>query len=199
MSAPDPRCAQLSELSQVAYRLGLAFGGEAERAQELARKIEYFQLFERCFFAVRVSTALQLRLRQAAAPRRETAEGGELADPPERERRERDADCDYDRDRERDRETERASLPLLLKTLGGVAADAAKLPGPPPAALATLRELLAQVTAPTAPAVRSQRPAGALRARLTGSAAAAMATPTPPRNAPHVGLPVRRATGPPRP
>lgn len=62
MTAADPRCAMLSELSQCAYRLGLAFGHEAERAEDAARRLEYFRLFDRCFFAVRVATALELRL-----------------------------------------------------------------------------------------------------------------------------------------
>ena len=54
----------LAEMSACAYRLGMSFGRQAEAAQETSRKLEMFRLFERCFFAVRVATALQLRLRR---------------------------------------------------------------------------------------------------------------------------------------
>ncbi|HET6970310.1 MAG TPA: hypothetical protein VFH92_04230, partial [Phenylobacterium sp.] len=73
MSAADPRCERLSELSQCAYRLGLVFGAKAEQATDAAQQIEYFNLFDRCFFSVRVATALELRLRQAPAAPREAA------------------------------------------------------------------------------------------------------------------------------
>ena len=87
MTIADPRSDMLSELSQCAYRLGLAFGHEAERAEDTARKLEYFRLFDRCFFAVRVATALELRLRRAptAAWGEAFAERDDLderADPP---------------------------------------------------------------------------------------------------------------------
>jgi hypothetical protein len=193
MSAADPCSERLSELSECAYRLGLAFGAEAERAGDHTRKIEYFELFERCFFSVRVATALQLRLRreQRAEPLtdRETLDAVAEREPSERE--------DFDRDpRERDREAdrERASLPVLLKTLRGVADAAATLPGPEPAALPTLRELLAHA----APQPSTQaRPPGVLRARLAGSATAPALAPT---SLARSGLspPPRRATGPPR-
>ena len=195
MSAPDPRSERLFELSECAYRLGLAFGAEAERAEDRARKIEYFELFERCFFSVRVATALELRLRrpQAAEP---LTDREALADPAEREEIDRE---ELDRDpRERDREAdrERASLPLLLKTLGGVAADAAALPGPEPAALLTLRELLAHAASP--PSTPARAP-GALRARLAGSATGPSFTPaSPARAGSALSPPLRRATGPPR-
>jgi hypothetical protein len=202
MPTLDPRIERLSELSEAAYRLGLAFGAEAERAAEVSRKVEFFQLFERCFFAVRMATALELRLTHApaTASRREVGDRERLerADPPERERTERDADRDADRDRDRDREVERASLPVLLKTLRGVAADAAALPGPEPAALPTLRELLAEMAAPTAPAAAQPAIGGRLRARLTGSAAPAvtiLARPLP--NPGQAASRPRRSTGPP--
>ena len=54
-------------MSRCAYRLGLEFGREAERTEDLAGKLEYFRLFDRCFFSVRVTTALELRLRRSPA------------------------------------------------------------------------------------------------------------------------------------
>jgi hypothetical protein len=201
----------LAEMSACAWRLGMAFGREAEREEDARRKLEMFQLFDRCFFAVRVATALQLRLRREAwaAPAREPAndaedlrereplDAGRLdagrpePDAPGRER--------LDADRDRDRETERASLPVLLTTLTGVAADAAALPGRKPAALPTLQELLARASAQPAP--KSKPGAPPLRDRLAGSAVAVMAPPRAQVSpSPTLGprLPVRRATGPPR-
>lgn len=203
MSATDPRSERLSELSQCAYRLGLAFGAEAERAEDVTRKLEYFELFERCFFSVRVATALELRLRrdQRAEP---VSDREALSDPAEREEVEREPSEreESDRDpRERDREDdrERASLPVLLKTLGGVAADAAALPGPEPAALLTLRELLAHAASSpsTSPPSSPARPPGALRVRLAGSAMVPNPTSLP-RAGSALSSPLRRATGPPR-
>ena len=208
MTAADPRCARLSELSECAYRLGLVFGREAEQAEDTARKLEYFRLFDRCFFSVRVAIALELRLERTAAmaPGEALAERDDLddrADPSEGERADSDTRLERERfeaerDRDRERETEPASLPVLLRTLDGVAADAAALPGPEPAALPTLRELLAHV-APETPATPPPRPPGTdLRARLAGSAATVtlQLAPRPARSA--AGLVVRRATGPPR-
>jgi len=80
-------------------------------------------------------------------------------------------------DGDRDREGERASLPLLMKTLRGVAADAAALPGPAPA----------------------KRPAP-LRLRLSGAAVLTMPPPRagPVSNAFATQAPrPRAATGPP--
>ena len=205
MTAVDPRLAMLSELSACAYRLGLVFSGEAERARDTARQREYFQLFDRCFFSVRVAIALELRLAHAPAERRaadlrqDPGDREDLADrgdPSEADRPERDGDT-LERERDRDRETESASLPVLLRTLHGIAADAAALPGPEPAALPTLRELLAHV-APSPPA-RAPPPKAGLRARLAGSGAvtAFKLAPSPPL--PLGGAPaLRRATGPPR-
>ncbi|MBX3486258.1 hypothetical protein, partial [Phenylobacterium sp.] len=129
MNADDPRSRQLDELQQVATRLGLAFGREAEAAETPAERVALFNLFDRCFFSVRVSIALQLRLRREArrqdredaredrdAPETEREEALERAEAPER--------LDYT-ERDRDREAERASLPLLLDTLDGVVSGAA--------------------------------------------------------------------------
>jgi hypothetical protein len=207
MTAADPHCAMLSELSQCAYRLGVAFGGEAERAEDAARRLEYFRLFDRCFFAVRVATALELRLLRAPAARPEgiperRAEREDLRDrndPSEVERLDCDADTERD-ERDRDREREPASLPVLLRTLDGVAADAAALPGLEPAALPTLRELLAHVTSDPRPAPpQTPKVAASLRARLTGSATTSALTLAPPRPSGFGGaFGPRRATGPPR-
>jgi len=193
MSAPDPRSERLSELSECAYRLGLAFGAQAERAEDHARKIEYFELFERCFFSVRVATALELRLRREPRaellPEREAEREQIEREPSERE------DLDLEpRERDREADRERASLPVLLKTLGGVVAHATAMPGPEPAALLTLRELLAHAASAPAPATR---PPGALRARLAGSATVPIPQPTSPGRA-GLSPPLRRATGPPR-
>ena len=220
MNAADPRCAMLSELSRCAYRLGLAFGREAEAAEDFARKLEYFRLFDRCFFSVRVSIALELRLgRGSAAPGEAVGEAvserddfSDRADPPEPERpdsdpnleRERLGDAE-ERDRDRDREVEPASLPVLLRTLDEIVADAAALPGPEPAALPTLRELLAHMTParPQSASASAWAPAPAaragLRTRLAAGAAIAVTVPKAPRSATLAGgLAVRRATGPPR-
>ena len=193
-TAATPSSQMLDALTQCAYRLGLAFGAEAEREMMLARGLECFQLFDRCFFSVRVAMGLQLRLGQAGpalAPERD--DHRERAEPSDRNTaRERDI-----RERERDREVESASIPLFLKTLQGVAAEASAMTGPPPAALPTLRELLAQITStPTTPA----KPAAGLRARLATSATAPTLTlpPATGPGRPTLGVPLHRATGPPR-
>jgi len=215
MNVADPRCARLSALSEIASRLGLAFGEAVEGAADMAGKLEYFQLFDRCFFGVRMATALELRLRREALAGR-AGEGASELERPERERAERAEapDCETDggddrerRDREREREAEPASLPVLLATLEGVAADAAALPGPEPADLPALREQLARI-GPDArprpgPKLAPNLTKGAdLRARLAGSGAAVTLplalkpAAKPVRSA--VGLALRRATGPPR-
>lgn len=202
MTTPDPNAQMLDDMAQCAYRLGKVFGAEAERAVTHERRMESFQLFERCFFAVRVAIGLQLRLKQAAraeqAAERDTERDGERIeapddrDPSERER----LDIDYDRDRER----ERASFPILLRTLEGVADAAAALPGPPPAALPTLRELLAQVRSQPPAAPPSSNTRTPLKARLAGSATTqVLARPPPSPTLSHGrALAPRRATGPPR-
>ena len=197
MTTIDPRSRQLSDMAECAYRLGMAFGTAAETAQGTDRWLEYFNAFDRCFFAVRVSTALELRLARTPAEPREAATDRETLidrpDPPETE----DRDRDYD-ERDRDRETERASLPILLRTLEGVVADAEKLPAPP-AELITLRELIAHAKAGPGPASAAPRSPRSLRSRLTGSGAVP-APPPKPHLASNVGqiLAARRATGPPR-
>jgi hypothetical protein len=200
MTAVGPRSDMLFEMGQCAYRLGKVFGEAAERAETFERKLEYFQLFDRCFFAVRMSVALELRLRREAR-----AEGRAYAEVGEREAAERDPiereapETEGFTEAERDREREPVSLPVLLTTLNGIAADASALPGPPPAALPTLRELLAKLKAEPAPTVRPSA-GGGLRTRLAASATTpafvlpGLAPPSGGRGA----LPLRRATGPPR-
>ena len=195
MTDAAPSCEMLDAMTQCAYRLGLAFGAEAERETMSARGLEYFKLFDRCFFSVRVSIGLQLRLRQAQPA---------LRSAPEREEQRERGDAERDTrtppdpvERERDREVEPVSVSLFLKTLQGVAADAANLPGPPHEALPTLQELLAQIT--SAPTTRA-KPAAGLRTRLTASATVPILTLAPatgPKR-PTLGVPLHRATGPPR-
>lgn len=217
MSSEPTTSEMLSELGACAYRLGVAFAEQAEAETVWARKLELFQLFDRCFSGFRISVALDLRLRQEA--RRDGAAGARPGtaplserepaerDPVEREAPERER-MEYDRDRE----TERASLPVLLKTLNGVVAEANALPGPPPAELPTLRELLARigatgVSAPQSPP-GSRSPdlgggpgnspgsgANALRARLVGSAGVGLARP--PAGSSPLAVPRRPSTGPP--
>jgi len=191
----------LAEMSACAYRLGMDFGREAERAEDPGGRLEMFQLFDRCFFAVRVATALQLRLRREIGAVVARGAGGEAEDLREREPAETERPERLEAERERERETEPASLPVLLGTLKGVAADAAALPGRKPGELPTLQDLLARATAappPAGPTPRSMPMAPPLRDRLAGSAAVAVAT-APPNRRPSPGLPARRATGPPRP
>jgi hypothetical protein len=217
MAPADHRSRLLSDMADCAYRLGMAFGAAAETAQGTDRWLKYFNAFDRCFFAVRVATALELRLRRAPAELREAASDredlierpdpetdGHDRDSDERDSADRDSDERDSDERDRDRETERASLPILLRTLEGVVADAAALPGPEPAALPTLRELLAHAKAGPGPGSAAPRPAHSLgahslRSRLTGSGAATAPPPTP-HLASNVGqvLAARRATGPPR-
>ncbi|WP_156466995.1 MULTISPECIES: hypothetical protein [unclassified Phenylobacterium] len=196
MADAVPSNVQLAELTQVAYRLGKAFGQAAEQAETHERRLEFFSAFDRAFFSVRVGIALQLRLRREAAvpAEREAEREDERAEPLERDPAETG---ERYTERDRDRDVERASFPVLLRTLEGVADAAARLPGPPPAELPTLRELLAQV-APTPEFARARvRPQTALRARLTGSGASVALAPSPARRTPHDPLAHRRATGPP--
>lgn len=165
MATPVPSAEMLDAFSQCAYRLGMAFGAEAERTQGKAM-LEACERFERCFFSVRMAIGLQLRLRQPTPVQRAA---------------------------ESERETERASAPLLLKTLETVAADAALLSGPAPAALLTLRELLAKFSStpahsPVPTATPPPRPTGDLRTRLAATTSTSVLT----------AAPLRRATGPPR-
>ena len=190
MTAPVPPVEMLDALTQCAYRLGRAFAAEAERSHGKAM-LDACERFDRCFFSVRMGIALQIRLRRAEPVYREVESERE---PTEREPSDHHTATEP-LERERDRETERASVPLLLNALETVAADAALLSGPAPAALLTLRELLA--TFSSAPAqtkvlarvVPSPKPAGDLRIRLAATASASILTIPPPR---------RHATGPPR-
>lgn len=192
MSDADPRSLQLDELTQVAYRLGKVFGQAAEQAETHERRMAFFDAFDRAFFSFRVGIALQLRLRRgAAAPGQREVERPETLEREPTERPER-----YD-ERDRDRDVERASFPVLLRTLEGVADAAALLPGPPPAELPTLRELLARVASNPASAPANVRPQAALRARLTGSAAGVTLALPPTRRTLSVAPGRRRATGPP--
>jgi len=195
-----PSSLQLTELTQVAYRLGKAFGQAAEQAETHERRLELFGAFDRAFFAVRVGIALQLRLRREGrvpvptAIERETEREVERPEPLERDPAETG---ERYTERDRDRDVERASFPVLLRTLEGVADAAARLPGPPPAELPTLRELLAQVAPTPEFAAARARPQAALRTRLTGSAASLRLAPSPAGWAPQGALGRRRATGPP--
>jgi hypothetical protein len=209
MASDDPRVAMLAAMREPAFRLGMAFAAEAERAEDIDRKIAFFQLFDRCGFAVRVGIALELRLermptarpqpREAASDREDLRDRETLADhdPPDRADR-RDPGYAPEYDRERDRERERASFPSLIRALDGVVAAAAALPGPEPADLATLRELLVRMKAgPPASAASKVKPRPSARLAAAG---AASARPPAPRLASNVGqvLAARRATGPPR-
>ena len=189
MTAPVPPVEMLGALTQCAYRLGRAFAAEAERSHGKAM-LAACERFDRCFFSVRMGIALQLRLDRPQPVRLELESERE---PTEREPSDHHTAAEP-LERERDRETERASVPLLLNALETVAADAGSLPGPAPAALLTLRELLATfASAPAqtpalAPTVSSPRPTGDLRTRLAATASTSVLT-APPR---------RHATGPPR-
>ena len=192
MTAPVPPVEMLDALTQCAYRLGRAFAAEAERSHGKAM-LEACERFDRCFFSVRMGIALKLRLDRPQPVRLATATQTET----EREAAEREPSDHHtaaeplERERERDRETERASVPLLLSALETVAADAASLPGPAPAALLTLRELLTKFSSAPASApapIAAPRPSGDLRTRLATTSASILTIP-PPR---------RHATGPPR-
>jgi hypothetical protein len=201
MTSPLSPSVQLAEMRDCAYRLGMALGAAAEAETDWRRKLELIGLFDRSFFSVRVAIGLELRL---ARPARsgladtEREEADERSEPLETEAAERPEAWT---ERDRDRESERASLPLLLATLRGVAADAAALPGPEPAELPALRDLLARVEDRPAPLPAPNAPGGGaravpLRTRLAGSSTLALAVRPSPPSAPT--LPLRRATGPPR-
>jgi hypothetical protein len=194
-AAADPRVARLSQMSECAYRLGTVYGAAAEQALGTDAWLEHFQAFDRCFFSVRVAIALQLRLERTPAARPEARDAAsdreDLSDREVPDDRDPPDRYEPEYDRERDRETERASFPVLIRTLERVAADAPLLRGPEPADLPTLRELLAHVR---------PEPGAALKTRLAGSGALAPAAPTARRPASNVAevLAARRATGPPR-
>jgi len=192
----------LADMGQCAFRLGKAFCAAAERAEGTDEWLKYFHAFDRCFFSVRVGLALELRLE------REAGRGWSERREPQGDREDlRDREVLADRDdaddalryteRDRDRETERASFPILIRALEGVCADAARLAGPEPAELPTLRELIARVKTQPPPVAAAPKPVPGLRTRLAGSG---VTPPTPERRpASNVGeiLAARRATGPP--
>jgi hypothetical protein len=191
----EAETAQLDDLRNAAHALGMAFAQAAQAEDDLDRKLSFFDAFHRSFASVRLSIALELRLkREAHRPARIETERPETepldverAEAPERPER-------YD-ERDRDREAERASFPLLLRTLGRVADDAQALL-PQAAELPTLRELLARVGAQ--PAAAAARPvATALRARLSGGTATLTLSPPHRPSGLADGRP-RRSTGPPR-
>lgn len=208
MSADDPAFGQLLELGDCAYRLGKTFAEQAEHAVAVSEKVECYRLFERCFFSVRMAISLRMRLRRLTAieaiPRPETHHSKTThrseTDPSETERPETERPDWRETEREREREREPASLPLLLRTLNRVADDAAALPGPVPAELPTLRELLAGVARQTAHAAQ---PAPVVQP-VGGSPFERPRPATPPSRNPGSGNPprgrpppARRATGPP--
>lgn len=191
----------LREVGECAFRLGKRFAARAERAPSAALEIEYFELFERCAFAVRMSVALELRVRREARADARTAE----RDAHELDARERDSSEHRPIDRETrgeadaERESEPASLPILLKSLESVAADAAALPGPEPAELPSLRELLVKVKAGASAKPGAKPPAvGGLRSRLAASATTPIFATPPSPSGRRGALAFRRATGPPR-
>lgn len=210
MIAVDPRSEMLFEIGQCAFRLGKLFAGEAERAGTLAERLEFFELFDRCGFAVRMSVALELRLRREARAEARDEANDRFAerDAPERDQAERDpvesdAESCAETEREREREREPVSLPVLLKSLDAVAAVASALPGPEPAELPTLRELLAKVKAGMGPSPGPGSPSkppvgGSLRTRLAASVTAPAFSAPPHLPGRRGALAFRRATGPPR-
>lgn len=197
---------QLDVMREAAFGLGMGFAQAAEAEGDLDRRLALYDAFHRSFASVRLSITLAMRLkREALAPARvetERAEREAEVEAPERpetpdwtERPER-----YD-ERDRDREAERATLPILLRTLERVADDAQALL-PQAAELPTLREILDRVRAEPAPPKPTPAPvraASPLRARLSGGTATL--TLSPPARPGLPGLPgmlPRRSTGPPR-
>ena len=191
----EAEAAQLDEMRNAAHALGMAFAQAGQAEDDLDRKLILFDAFHRSFASVRLSIALALRLkREAHMPARIETERPETepldverAEAPERPER-------YD-ERDRDREAERASFPLLLRTLSQVADDAHALL-PQAAELPTLRELLDRVGAQPA-AAAAQPVATPLRSRLSGGTAT-LTLPPPHRPGGLANSTSRRSTGPPR-
>ncbi|WP_430425199.1 hypothetical protein [Phenylobacterium sp.] len=195
---------QLEDMRQAAFGLGMSFAEAAQVEDDLDRKLRLFDAYSRSFASVRLSIALAMRLRQEARlALRADAPQTEIEREVERDERPEPSDCAqrperYD-ERDRDRETERASLPLLLRTLEQVADDARALT-PQAAELPTLHELLDRVRAQPAaakPAAAPAQAASALRTRLSGGTAALTLAPPAIRPSGLPGLPLRRSTGPP--
>ena len=156
---------QLAGMRNVAFRLGMAFGGEAERVSDIDRKLKLFEAFHQCFASVRLAIALDLRLKKTPAQPTEAQERESERDeaPDWNERPERSDALRYT---ERDRETERASFPRLLRTLKGVLSDAEQLLPDAPE-VPQLRGLLAK--ARPEPTLIRPPPSRDLRSRLAGS------------------------------
>ncbi len=188
----EAEATQLDDMRNAAHALGVAFANAAQAEDDLDRKLTLFDAFQRSFTSVRLSIALALRLQQDARRtgpiEAERAETEQLeTEPTERPEREDE--------RDRDREAERATFPLLLRTLGRVAGDAEALL-PEVAELPTLRELLHRVVAQPAPPARPPA-ATPLRARLSNGSATLTLSPSQ-RLSGLAGAPARRSTGPPR-
>lgn len=160
----EAEAAQLDDLRNAAYGLGMAFAQAAMAEDDLDRKLALFDAFHRSSASVRLSIALKMRLkREARLPPRVEVERPERLEVERPEAAERPDYYD-----ERDRDRERVSFPILLRTLSRVADDAQALL-PQAAELPSLRELLDRVKAAPAPATPKSA-ASNLRARLTGSA-----------------------------
>ena len=195
--------AQLDQMREVAFRLGMSFGQAALAEDDLDRKLTLFDAYNRSFASVRLSIALKMRLdRDASQSRRIEREGLEterfdIERPEAPERREQLERAERYDERDRDRETERASFPILLRTLGRVADDAQALL-PQAAELPALRELLDRMKARPDPATLPHgSPAAPLRSRLSGGTATLTLAP-PPRRSGVSAVPPPPSTGPPR-
>ena len=195
--------AQLDQMREVAFRLGMSFGQAALAEDDLDRKLTLFDAYQRSFASVRLSIALKMRLeREARLSRRVEVERPEterldVERPEAAERPERPERPERYNERDRDRETEPASFPVLLRTLSRVADDAQALL-PQAAELPALRELLDRVKARPDPAMPPRGSAAApLRSRLSGGTATLTLAPPPPRHG-LSAVPSRQSTGPPR-
>jgi len=186
---------QLDEMRDAAHALGMAFAQAAQAESDVDRKLTLFDAFNRSFASVRLSIALALRLRREAhLPARIETERPEN-EPLDVERDETPERAERYDERDRDREAERASFPILLRTLGRVADDAQALL-PRATELPALRELLGRVGAQ--PAAATAKPvATPLRSRLSGGTATLTLAPPHQPGGLIGGLP-RRSTGPPR-
>jgi hypothetical protein len=191
-----PDAAMLSAMTEAAFGLGMAYRDRHDAADDSETQLRCVDTFLKCFASVRLGIGLKLRLQREAlaGSRRPASEREERAEALETERDDRPERLEYT-ERDRDRDTERASFPLLLKTLDGLVAQADAIRGPQPAELLTLKELLAQVGATPH---RKVQPAP-LKARLSGSVAGSVTILDRP-GAPGRGpiQPLRRATGPPK-
>ncbi len=190
-----PDAALLSDMVACAHAFGMAFADKAQASDDEARELEYFELFDRCFRAMRIGIALKLKLGQPLAA---------AMAMPIRGDRERDDERDDLRDRDtadsdRDRETETASFPALIQTLGAVERAATDMGERLPAALRTatlpsLREILdrAKAAPVEAPANRRASLLAAGSSGLTRGSGLALKIRPPPTAAPRGPPPSRR-------